>query len=252
MRRLVSLFAFLLGTTLYIPAATLNDVRILEASENIKYLTQNITKNYFYLYTHSNKKHLKMTIQDAIKKLEKNIRTIANTTKAEKTKELLDFFSYEKERIKILLEKKPNMVRASEFLDFSQSLTEGAQNIVNAIDRDYSFEDKMFLRSKHIRYLIERLAKYYMILGSNFDTKTIERDMEITIIETEKNLGIIQQYAYPKRLNVQKASLAKLWDIGKLYYTTTNQIKIPTLMLLATEGLQNIMTQIAIHHSKGE
>lgn len=252
MRRLVSTVAFLLGTTLFIPAATLNDVKILEASENIKYLTQNITKNYLYLYTYPNKRHLKITIQDAIKDLEKNIQTIATTTKAEKTKELLDFFAYEKERIKLLLDQKPDTAKASEFLDFSEALTEGAQSIAGAIDYNYSFEDRMFIRSKRIEYLMEKLAKYYMVSGLSIHTASINEDMAKIVTDVEKNLAKIQQYTYPKTLNVQKTSLSKLWGTSKHYYTTVNEVKIPSLVLLATQGLQNIMAQIAIHHGKGE
>lgn len=252
MRQLVSLFAFLLGTTLYMPAATLNDVKILEASENIKYLTQNIAKNYLYLYIYPHKLHLKITIRDAIRDLEKNIQTIATTTKAAKTKELLDFFAYGKEQIKLLLEEKPDTVRAAEFLDFSEALTEGAQSIADAINYNYSFEDRMFLRSKHIEYLVEKLAKYYMASELNIDTKTINEDIPKTVAEVEKDLIKIQHYTYPETLNIQKASLAKLWGTSKHYYTTANQVKIPALVLLATQGLQSIMTQIAIHHGKGE
>ncbi len=252
MRRLVSIVAFLLGTTVFIPAATLNDVKILEASENIKYLAQNIAKTYLYLYTYPNKKYLKKTIRDTVKDLEKNIRTIATTTKAEKTKELLDFFAYEKEQIKLLLKEKPDTAKATEFLDFSEAMTEGAQKIASTIDYHYSFEDKMLIRSKRIAYLMEKLAKYYLAFGLNIDTKTISEKMANSITETEKDLAKIQKYTYPKTLDAKKIFISKLWNTSKYYYGAKNRIKIPALLLHATQGLENIMAQIAIHHGRRE
>ena len=252
MKRLVSIVAFLLGTAVFAPAATLNDVKILEASENIKYLTQNIAKNYLYLYIYPHKEGLKDTIQNAIQDIEKNIRTIAIMTKAEKTKEILDFFAYEKEQIKLLLSQKPNATHASEVLDFSEALTEGAESIASAIKYDFSSEDKMFMRSKNIEYLIEKLAKYYMVLGSNIDHMTIAKKLGNTIKEVEKDMEAIQQYTYPEALNAKKKDILKLWNTNKHYYAEIDSIKMPSVILLSTDGLQSIMSQIAIHHGKGE
>jgi len=252
MKQLVSIVALLLGTIILAPAATLNDVKILEASENIKYLTQNIAKNYLYLYIYPDKQNLQDTIHHAIQELEKNIRTIAITTKAEKTKEILDFFAYEKEQIKLLLSQKPDITHASEILDFSEALTEGAKSIANSIQYDFSFEDKMFMRSKKIEYLIEKLAKYYMVLDSNIDKMTITDKLNKTVKEVEEDIGIMQQYTYPKALNTKKKDILKLWNANKHYYATVDTMKIPSIVLLSTNGLQNILSQMAIHHGKGE
>jgi dsDNA-binding SOS-regulon protein len=252
MRRFVSIIAIIVGTTFISSAATLSDVKILEASENIKYLTQKIAKDYLYLYIYPKKEDIHDKILNNVKSLEENIRNIAITTKNEKIKYILDFFAYEKEQIKITLKNEISAKNADKVLDFSEALTEGAESIAHSIQYDFSFEEKMFMRSKNIEYLVEKLAKYYMVLGSDINKATIPEKVKQTIGAVEDEMAKIQEYAYPKTLDTKKKELLKFWTSNKHYYHTVKTLKVPSIMLLSTNGLQNIINQIAIHHSKGE
>lgn len=234
-------------------AATLSDIKILEASKSIKYLTQNITKNYLYSYIYHDQKPMALTnMKKSIENLEKNIRTIALNTKKREIKGILDFLAYEKEQVKILLKQKPNITNANEILDFSELFTEGAEKISSSINYDFSFEDKMFLRSKNTEYLLEKLAVYYMVLESDIDKMTINTKLKLVIASIEKDLKQIRQYAYPGELEIKKKKIFKLWHANKHYYETTSSLKIPSLVILSTNGMQSILDQLAIHHAKGE
>jgi len=253
MRRLVSLITvFTAFAVTALNAATLSDAKILEASENIKYLTQKIAKDYLYIYTYPNKRDIQRTILQNVKNLEENIRNIALTTKDEKIKYILDFFAYEKEQVKLILEKEITKEHADMVLDFSEALTEGAENIAHSIQYDFTFEEKMFMRSKNIEYLVEKLAKYYMVLGSDVNKATIPQKLNQTVSIVEEEMTKIQEYVYPKDLNSQKGELLKFWNANKHYYKSVSTTKIPSILLLSTNGLQNIIQRIAIHHSKGE
>ena len=252
MRLLVSLVVTI-GVSLSVSAATLSDVKILEASKSIKYLTQNIAKNYLYSYIYPNQNTIAQEeVEKSIQVLEENMRTIALNTKKEKIKGILDFFAYEKEQIKILLEKKPTASSANEILDFSEALTEGAEKIATSVDYNFSFEDKMFLRSKNIEYLVEKLAMYYMVLKSDIDKSTINEKLQQTIRMTEKDMDMIQQYTYPQALDSKKKGIFKLWSANKHYYESIHTLKLPSIVIISTNGMQHILDQLAIHHAKGE
>jgi len=251
-RRLITIFTFMVGITSATYSATLSDVKILEASGNIKYLTQKIAKDYLYLYTYPKKQNIYTEILEDVKTLEKNIRNIAVTTKDEKIKYILDFFAYEKEQIKLTLKEKISNENANKVLDFSEALTEGAENIVNSIQYTFTPDEKMFMRSKNIKYQVEKLAKYYMVLESDIDKTTINEKLKQTVDLVDKDLNVIQKYTYPKVFDQKKQAMAQLWDANKHYYSTVNKLKIPTIVLLSTNGLQSIIDQIAIHHAKGE
>ena len=239
--------------SLSVSAATLSDIKILEASKSIKYLTQNITKNYLYSYIYPDQRPMALTkVKRSIEDLEKNIRTITLNTKKEKIRGILDFFAYEKEQIKILLEAKPTVSSANEILDFSEALTEGAEKIATSVDYNFSFEDKMFLRSKNIEYLVEKLAMYYMVLKSDIDKSTINEKLQQTIRMTEKDMDMIQQYTYPQALDSKKKGIFKLWSANKHYYESIHTLKLPSIVIISTNGMQHILDQLAIHHAKGE
>ena len=246
-------FLFITISTFSVSAATLSDIKILEASKSIKYLTQNIAKNYLYAYIYHNQKPIALAkMAKSIEDLEKKIRTIALNTKKEKIKGILDFFAYEKEQIKVLLREKPSAANANKILDFSEALTEGAEKIATSVSYDFSFEDKMFLRSKNIAYLLEKLAMYYMVLESDIDKMTIDSKLKLAIASTEKDLEKIGQYAYPRELESRKGKIFKLWHANKHYFKTISSLKIPSLVILSTSGMQHILDQLAIHHAKGE
>jgi hypothetical protein len=110
----------------------------------------------------------------------------------------------------------------------------------------------MFMRSKNIEYLVEKLAKYYMVLGSDIDKTTIPEKVQQTVTVVEKDLSMIQKYVYAGELNARKKDLMLFWKSNKHYYSTIDKINIPSIVLLSTNGLQEIIKKIAIHHSKGE
>ncbi len=252
MRLIGFVVALFLCVSIPVSASTIRDAKILEASENIKYITQKIAKDYIYMYIYPNKKELKRDILDSIKKMEKNIQTIAANTKDEKIKYILDFFAYEKEQIKIVISNKQTKSNANAVLDFSEAVTEGAESIAGSIQYEFSFEESMFMRSKDINYLTERLAKYYMVLKSDIDNATIKDKLAETIQNTNDNIAKIEQYTYPGELNSKKENMIKLWRSNRYFYEKGNTLKVPSIIMLATEGVQTLAAELSIHHSRGE
>ena len=151
-----------------------------------------------------------------------------------------------------MLKEKPTAANANEILDFSEALTEGAEKIGTSVSYDFSFEDKMFLRSKNIAYLLEKLAMYYMVLESDIDKMTIDDKLKLTIASTEKDLEKIRQYSYPQELKIKKEQIFEFWLAQKHYFKTTSSLKIPSLVILSTNGMQRILNRLAIYHAKGE
>lgn len=233
-------------------ASTIRDVKILEASENIKYITQNIAKNYTYLYICKNKNELKNEISGSMKALEENIKSIALNTKDVKIKYILDFFVFEKEQVKLILEEDENIENASQVLDFSEALTEGAENIFDSIRYKFTFEEQMLIKSKKISFLVEKLTKYYMVLGSDIDKSTIKEKTRDTMRLIEREMKAFERYIYPKELNIKKNDMEKFWKSIKYYFSNIDTLKVPSVMLLSASGIQEIIGSMAIFHGKRE
>ncbi len=135
---------------------------VSRATEEIAYLSQKIANDYLYLYHNPEQK---MTYQNElridVRKIENDIRFIAINTKNEDIKNILDFLSYDKDKIKALAEEEISRENAVSILDESNALVEGLQSIIKTTGRKS-------LKSM-IRFHIMKLSKLYMAIHLKFD-----------------------------------------------------------------------------------
>lgn len=252
MKNFFLIFAVLIGVTIVSNASTRSDVKVLEASENIKYITQKIAVDYLFYYTHQNKKNILKKISKRAIDLKENIKTIAISTKKPEIKLILDYIAYENEELKSILAKVPTRENAGAVLDFSEAATEGAIKIAKTIHYKFSDEEKMLMKSKKIEYLIEKIQKYYIVLGSKLDKENIAKKMKLSIKALDSNLKQIDLYTYPIEINSKKADLNQLWSISKGYLEKAGTINLPNILLITTDRFETIMDKITLYHSEGK
>ena len=80
-------------------AATRGDIKVIEASENIRYLSQKMVKDYLFFYKNPEKTGLKKSLDQTLDQLNDDFRIIATTTKDGDTKDILEFLAYSKDQI---------------------------------------------------------------------------------------------------------------------------------------------------------
>jgi hypothetical protein len=151
--------AFLIGWASIYAHASTDEKKIIEVTENIKYLSQKIANDYLHLYHNSKKKSIKNKLQNSIKNLEDDLRLIAKSTNNPDTKNILDFLSYNKDQMKETLEDDISKESVSAMLDFSDTLLEGAQSILDT--KNHNVYDKKF----HLMMI----SKLYMAINLDFD-----------------------------------------------------------------------------------
>ena len=71
-----------------------NDVKLQEASEDIKFISQQMVKDYFYLSFNTQKKEIKENLNKGLLLLDSKLRLIATSTTNESTKKILTFLAY--------------------------------------------------------------------------------------------------------------------------------------------------------------
>jgi len=106
MKKIVFILSIILGIISNGDASTRSDVKIIEASEDIRYLSQKIAKEYLYLYYNPNKINLRDKIRENMKNLKRSIKEISINTQNNQSKDILNFLTYTNEEIQILLNKK--------------------------------------------------------------------------------------------------------------------------------------------------
>ncbi len=229
---------------------TRGDVKIIEATENIRYLSQKMAKEYLFWYTYPNNAKIKKSLFDTLKKLGKNLQVIAAVTKDADTNNILEFLAYSKEEILTLLKKKPTSERAVLMLDYSETLLEGADSIGRTYAYRFSPEEEMLVASKNVKYLLERITKYYMALYKGFNSENNKKNLDDSIQSLMQYMAKINGYRYPAKIADIRAKVDLVWYKDKEILRNGGEYFIPNLLFDSVLFMEEKMDILALYHSK--
>ena len=252
MKKIFYIFLLFLGVTLFSEAATRGDIKVIEASENIRFLSQKIVKDYLFFYKNQDKLEVKRGLDRSLDKLNDDFRIIATTTKDGDTKDILEFLAYSKEQIEQIFNEKADKESAALMLDYSETLLEGADSIANAHIYDFSTEEKMLMLTKKTEYLLERVMKYYIAIHVGFNTPTNKEQMKKAINSIEESLVEISLYDYPEEMKIIQKNLNHSWKKNRAFFNKSDKLFIPKLMFISLAHMEEMIDQIALYHSKNQ
>jgi len=251
MKRILQILLLLMAMSLSLFASTRADVKVIEATENIRYLSQKIVKDYLYYSIHP-KKELRDSLHKTLLLLSDDLRVIATSTKDSDTKDILEFLAYSKDQIVQIIKDKINNENSALMLDYSETLLEGADSIASAHKYEFSEGEKMLMTAKKINYLLERVMKYYIALHAGYNTPTNKEQMQEAIAAIEENIAILDNYEYPEDLKPVQESMLNSWEANKYYFANSDKLFIPTLMSISVDYMENLVSEIEIYHSKNQ
>jgi len=252
MKNILYISLLLVGFSLVSEAATRGDIKVIEASENIRFLSQKIVKDYLFFYKHQDKTEIKRGLKKSLSKLTEDFRIIATTTKDGDTKDILEFLAYSKEQIEEIFNEKADKEKAALMLDYSETLLEGADSIANAHKYDFTIEERMLMRTKKMEYLLERVMKYYIAMHVGFNTPTNQEQMQQAINSIEESLVEISLYNYPEEIKSVQNNLNESWAANRRFFKQSDTLFIPKLMFVSTVYVENMIDKLALHHSKNQ
>jgi arsenate reductase-like glutaredoxin family protein len=252
MKQIVHAALLILGITIFAEAATRGDVKVIEASENIRYLSQKIVKDYLFFYKHPQKTEVKKRLAKELRELTNDLRIIATTTKDADTKDILEFLAYSKDQIEQIFNEKADKEKAALMLDYSETLLEGADSIALAHKYAFSKEEEMLMVTKKMEYLLERVTKYYMALHVGFDSATNKEQMKKAMAEVEESLLELSLYAYPEDIKEVQMLLDRSWNANRVFFEKSENLFIPKLMLISVAYLEGHVAKLALYHSKNQ
>jgi hypothetical protein len=231
---------------------TRGDVKIIEATENIRFISQQMTKEYLFLFRTLHQEETKARLKKSLIALNNNLRAIAGTTKDADTKDILEFLAYSKDQIAQIFTEKVDEEQAALMLDYSETLLEGADSIAAAHAYEFTNEEHMLIVMKKMEYLLERMMKYYIALHVGFDNPTNKEQMQAAIMKFDENMQTIEGYEYPKEMQVLKEEVSRSWEANKKFLMRSDSLFIPKLMMLSTRYLEALIAQIALYHTKNQ
>lgn len=246
----ILLLTFILITQ--VSASTRADVKIVEAAESIRYLSQKIAKEYLYLYYNPKNINLKNKLSENMKKLEANIHKIAINTQSDDSKNILTFLSYTNEEIKLLLNQKATKDKSILILDYSETFIEASNSIQVLHQYDFSKEEKMLMHLKELEYLLERVSKYYIASTLNLNKASNIEEMQQTIKEIESMLIIIEAYPYPKKIKTEQEKIVTSWRTHKNFLTVSSKLSLPSLLSISIKNFKDNINVLELYHKKNQ
>ena len=229
---------------------TRGNVQIIEATENIRYLSQKLGKEYLYFYLNPENEKIQKDLYASLEVLGKNLRAIATVTKDEDTQNILEFLAYSKEEISSLLKKKPARDTAALMIDYSEGLLEGADSIGKTYAYNFSNEEKMLVSSKNIKFFLERIGKYYMALKLGYDTENNKENMKEAIGALKQYFARFDTYPYPEKQKKTEKLLANLLASNIRIVQNEEHYFIPSLLLDSISFFEEKADVLALYHSK--
>jgi hypothetical protein len=252
MKKTVFILSIVLGMISNSEASTRSDVKIIEASEDIRYLSQKIAKEYLYLYYNPNKINLKDKLREDMKNLKKSIQEIAINTQNNESKNILNFLTYSNEEIQILLNKKVSNDKSILILDYSETFVEAANSIQFLHQYEFSNEEKMLMHLKELEYLLERVNKYYIASILNLNKISNEQHMKNALVRVENILDIIKEYPYPRKTQKERSKILKYWKSNKKFLDISKEVSVPNLLLLFTKNFRNSIKKLELYHKQNQ
>ncbi len=210
-----------LSTTLFAHALTDKSINIIKSTKNIQYLSQKISKDYLYIYYNPKKIATKTELNNSIKKLEESLRIVAKNTHNLDTKNILDFLSYGKDQIKELLNSDISKQNSILILEYSETIFEGAQSILNTNNYDYTTD-------KDIKTNLMRILKSYMAIHTK-----INKDANIAQLEREKIL-------LKKRMKFLNSEVNQSWQPLEKFLETKDNYFIPDIVSILVKNIEDI------------
>ncbi len=233
-------------------ASTRGDVKVIEASEDIRYLGQKIAKEYLLLYHNPQKTEIRDKLYQDMERMERAVSDISSITNSRDSKNILDFLVYNQEEIQTILKEPVDREKSILMLDYSESFLEAANSIENAHQYKFSKEEKMLMSFKEIEYLLERAVKYYIAAKLDIDKRNNFKNMQEAIARIDKSLEDINQYAYPDALLGEIQSLNQSWETYKGYLRDAEEFFLPNLLLASLGTLTDMTQRIALYHKKNQ
>ena len=235
-------------------ASTRGDVKILEATENIQYLSQKIAVDYLFFYKNPNNIILKNQLYKNIDNLQfyiKEIKNISDTQKGETTKRILEYFTYKIKDIKDIPDKKINLSNLDDILKSSETILEGAKYIANRHRYNFSEEEKMLMLNKEILYLLKRVNKYYIASFINgLNSQINYKKMQKAIQDIDSRLDMMSSYRYPNELYNKLVEVNEIWSRDKKFFYKADRLSIPYILANSTQYIEDLITQIEQYHKR--
>lgn len=224
-----------------------NNTKMLLEAEHIKVASQGIAKNYFYIQQGIQTSSAKKALKKNILSLGNAIRSLQKIAKDDEIKNVIEFMFFSVEELKSILKEAYTLENGGLVLDYTETLLEGAQAIINKTKKDKS---SMIEVVEEMSFLLQRVTKYYIAFRAGYKDDINVKMAQQSVYEYEKLLKKVQAYKYPSKiLNGPVKKLSKYWPVSKSFYLGIKKNALPTIVFISTKHMESALKELSDYHS---
>jgi hypothetical protein len=243
----------LLHLPTWVEAATRGDVRVLEASDNMRYTASALAREYILYARYPTKKELRQGLQERLQAFEQEMHEIATSTKDARTRGILKYFALEKERLADLLGKQPDPARAAAMIAFEEGVLEGTQAINQRHTYVPSPEEDMWITTRMMTQMLEAMIAYYGAQKVISDDPELKKKMAANMQRFSEALKRINAYKYEDQALIEaRTRINRLWETLGAYLRASDSLSIPLLSAMMARRLEMALETLGNYHSKNQ
>ncbi len=232
-------------------AAVKQQVVALEAAGNIKDVSQEITKAYFYKELEIRVVQAKRDISEGLDRLDSAIVVLNKAASGDdEVKGVLTFIEFSRDEMKTTITQPYSEENGAMMLDFSESLLEGATLIGQKQIVKNDTEQTGLISVKQMEFLLERINKYYIAHKAGFKDYNNVVQLKNAIEKFEANLKNVNAFSYPAALQPTIEKINKFWPIAKGFYLGIEKGSLPIIVMSSTNNLERALHALQDYHLK--
>ncbi len=241
----------LFATTGSLSAANKEQLLLLETAGNIKFVSQEITKAYFYKGKGIRTSAANRSLKKGLSTLESGIKTLSSLPLGEEEKNVLQYFSFTKDELVATLAEPYSLENGALIMDYSEALLEGADLITNNNRRLDDSNETMFVDVERMRFLLVRINKYYIAHYSGLKDYVNVTQLQNSVAEFETILKEVSSYKgfhASQQTSIQK--IQKFWPVAKGFFLGVEAGSLPVIVLASSRSLEKELEKLRAYFHK--
>ena len=230
-------------------AAAKPEPSVVKAAEDVRVMSQEIAKAYFYIVRQVRVDRAKEDLKNGLAGLDRNIQMLTAGVEDKSLRNILLFMAFTRDEMRETLVKPYTRENGALILDLSESLLEGAEAITQRYLNSDNAEESMLVVSGKMNFLLERMAKYYIAFVAGFKDENNIRQVDGAAAQFEALLANVNAYKkYPPELQDRVQRLNEFWVIAKGFYLDIENSALPATVFISSDYLESTVQKLVTYH----
>ncbi len=235
-------------------ADKIHELLMLEAAENVQFLSQKVTKDYFYRQQGVRPARAAENLKKSFVLLQKDLIIIQNGIDQGEKEEtnIAVYLKYTADELKDIVDKPYSKENGALIIDYSDSLLEGAEFIARKHMHKQDTEEVLLVSVEQLFFLLERINKIYIAYQAGFKDYNNVVQLKQAVQDFEIGLAKLNAYTkYSESALVARNKINEFWSVAKEFFIDIQKGTLPVIVLASVENQERELKILEdFHHNK--